>query len=373
MYVPFIDLKAQYRYLKKSIDRAIDDVVENTRFIHGEEVMLFEKEFARYLGASYCIGLNSGTDALILGIRALGLSVGDEVIVPVNTFIATAFGATENSLKPIFVDCDPVDYGIDLLDLKRRITTKTKAIIVVHLYGQPDKLDEIKKIIKDTGREIHLIEDACQAHGALYKGKRVGNFGVFSAFSFYPGKNLGAYGDGGAIVTSDESLAKRVTMLREYGQIRKYYHETVGINSRLDTIQAAVLRTKLPHLDSWNKMRQKWAAYYTKRLQKELPSVKTPMIIPDRKRIFHLYVVEVSRRDGLLRFLNELGIQSLIHYPIPLHMQHAFAHLKHKKGDFPNAEKTADRIISLPMHPDLTKQQVDFVIDSIKQFYKMYA
>lgn len=373
MYVPFVDLKSQYKSLKSSIDRSVADVFRSARFIHGKEVELFEKEFARYLGASFCIGLNSGTDALILGMRALGFSADDEVIVPVNTFIATALGATENNLKPVFVDCDPIDYGIDISDLKRKITSKTKAIIVVHLFGQPDKLDEINKVIKDSGRKIYLIEDACQAHGALYKGKRVGTFGIFSAFSFYPGKNLGAYGDAGAIVTNSSQLAKRLMILREYGQKKKYYHEVLGINSRLDTIQAAVLLTKLPHLDSWNKTRQKWALYYTKRLQKELPYVKTPTLFSDRKGIFHLYVIETVKRNDLIQFLNKRGVQALIHYPVPLHLQHAFAGLKYKQGDFPNSERSADRIISLPMYPDITKKQVDFVIDSIKQFYETYA
>jgi len=365
MKVPFVDLSTQYRTLQKPLTRAIQNVLKDTQFIQGAEVTLFEKEFAKFQGAGYCIGVNSGTDALILGIKALHLPFGSEVIIPVHTFIATALGATQNNLTPVFVDADPDDYGMDLADLKKKITSKTKAIIAVHLYGQPEKIDEIKKIIKDSN--IHLIEDACQAHGAMYKGKKVGTFGVFSAFSFYPGKNLGAYGDSGAVITNYAKVAKQVKLLREYGQEKKYHHTILGTNTRLDTMQAAILRTKLPYLDRWNTLRQKWAAYYSKKLMK---GIMTPKIIVGRRSVFHLYVVQVDKRDNLLRVLIKHGIQTLIHYPIPLHLQPAFKYLGYKKGDFPNAERISRKIISLPMHPDLTKKQVDFVIDTIKKFYE---
>lgn len=367
MEVPFVDLKLQYHSLKQEIDRALEEVIASTRFIHGPEVDLFEKEFEAYVGAGHCITVNSGTDALILGIRALDLKPGDEVIVPVHTFIATPLGVSENGLKPVFVDMDENDYGMDLFDLKKKITSKTKAIIAVHLFGQPEKIDEIKKIIAASGHKIYLIEDACQAHGAFYKGKRVGTFGVFAAFSFYPGKNLGAYGDGGAVVTNDEDIAVRVRLLREYGQKKKYIHETAGINSRLDTIQAAVLRTKLPHLDHWNKLRQKWAAYYSKHLH---ASVRTPITVKDRESVFHLYVIQTDKRDSLLGYLNDAGVQALIHYPVPLHLQGAYKELGYTRGDFPHAELFADRIISLPMYPELTERQVNYVIDCIGEFYK---
>ena len=369
MDVPFVDLKAQYARYKKEFDRAMKSVVTDAHFIHGPEVVEFEKEFASYLGASFCLGVNSGTDALILGIRALGLTPDDEVIVPVNTFIATALGVSENGLKPVFVDMDPSDYGMDLTDLKKKISSRTKAILPVHLFGQPEKLDEIRKIIKASGRDIYLIEDACQAHGAFYKGKRVGTFGIFSAFSFYPGKNLGAYGDGGALVTNDEAIAGKFTMIREYGQKKKYVHESPGINSRLDTIQAAVLLAKLKHLDAWNRKRQKLAEYYSKQLNTQLPGVKTPVLYPDRLSVFHLYVIEVERRDELLTYLNSKGIQALIHYPIPLHLQKAYASLGYKKGDFPNAEHAAERIVSLPMFPELTRAQIDYIVALIRKFY----
>ena len=370
MNVPLVDLTKQYQYLKNDIDKAILKVLTSTRFIHGEEVVKFEKEFAQYLGASHCITVNSGTDALILGMRALDLSPEDEIIVPVNTFIATALGVSENGLKPVFVDNDKNDYGMNLEDLKKKITSKTKAIVIVHLFGQPEKIDEIREIIKASGKNIYLIEDACQAHGAVYKGKKVGTFGIFSAFSFYPGKNLGAYGDGGAIVTNDDTLAVKCSMLREYGQKAKYVHQCLGINSRLDTIQAAVLRVKLPHLDRWNNKRQQIASYYTKQIRKYLPSVLIPHITPGRQSVFHLYVIQVDKRDELLRYLVSQNIQALIHYPIPLHLQEAYAYLGYKKGDFPNAERTAARILSLPIFAELTRSQVDYIILAMRKFYE---
>lgn len=369
MTIPFVDLKIQYQSIKKQIDTAISEVITNTRFIQGKEVSLFEKEFAQFLGAGYCIGVNSGTDALIVGIRALGLHPQDEVIIPVNTFIATALGVSENKLKPVFVDMDPEDYGMDLADIRRKITSKTKAILPVHLFGQPEKIDEINKIIKQSGQKIYLIEDACQAHGAIYKGKKVGSMGVFSAFSFYPGKNLGAYGDGGAIVTNDAKLARAYHMLREYGSKVKYVHETVGTNTRLDTIQAAILRVKLQYLEKWNKKRQQHAALYTTLLHKELPNIKTPPHIFGRESVFHLYVIEVDKRDELLAYLSSHGVQALIHYPIPLHMQKAFADLGYKKGDFPNAEKSSKRMVSLPMFPELTREQITYIVGTMKDFY----
>lgn len=370
MNIPFVDLQSQYQGIKKEIDVAVGTVLSHTKFIQGPEVSQFEKEFAKFIHAKECIGLNSGTDALILGIRALGLTPHDEIILPVNTFIATALGISENKLKPVFVDIDKNDYGMDLEDLKKKITPRTKAIIVVHLFGQPEKIDEIKKIIRKTKQKIYLIEDACQAHGAKYKGKRVGTFGIFSAFSFYPGKNLGAYGDGGAIVTNSATLAKKCRMLREYGQEKKYVHKTVGINSRLDTLQAAILLVKLKHLEDWNKKRQKMARYYSELLREAFPKMKTPLLAKDRLSVFHLYVVEIEKREALLRFLHDEGVQALIHYPIPLHMQAPYKSLGYKKGDFPNIEYAASRILSLPMFPELTQNQAKYVVNSIKKFYE---
>lgn len=368
MNVPFVDLKLQYQRIKKEIDSAVANVFHHTRFIQGPEVSQFEEEFARYNNTKYCIGVNSGTDALILGMRALGLSPGDEVIVPVNTFIATVLGIVENKLTPVFVDIDPDDYGMDLGDLQRKISTKTKAILLVHLYGQPEKLDEIQCIIRDSGHRIYLIEDACQAHGAVYKGKKVGTTGVFSAYSFYPGKNLGAYGDAGAIVTNDDSLAARVKKLREYGQTKKYYHESWGVNSRLDTMQAAVLLVKLRHLEKWNKRRQELAGYYTKSIHSLLPNIKTPIIDTTRLSVFHLYVIEVENRDALVGYLGKRGVTALIHYPVPMHLQKACALLGYKKGDFPNAENASGKILSLPMFPELTKTQINYTLKALSDF-----
>lgn len=368
MHVPFVDLKIQYKRYKREIDHSIADTLAESQFIHGKAVSRFEKDFARYLHAQHCIGLNSGTDALILGFRALELSPGDEVIVQANTYIATALGASENDLKPVFVDCDPLDYGMDINQLKKKINSRTKAVIVVHLFGQPEKMDEIREVIKKSGKRIHLIEDACQAHGAMYHGKKVGTFGTFSAFSFYPGKNLGAYGDGGAVVTGSNALAKKLLLLREYGQKRKYIHVSNGVNSRLDTIQAAILLAKLPHLNAWNASRQKMASYYSDNLRGIVN--KVPVYIPDRKCIFHVYAVEVPKRNALIKELKKQGITALIHYPVPLHLSGTFRYLGYKRGEFPHAEYAADHMVSLPMFPELSRTQADSVIRSIRDFYE---
>ncbi len=367
MQIPFVDLKTQFDSIQNEIEEAVNTVFHATNFIQGSDVSQFENSFAKHHGAKYCISVNSGTDALILGMRALHLSAGDEVIIPVNTFIATSLAASENGFKPVFVDIDPKDYGINLNDLKKKITRKTKAIIVVHLYGQPDKLKEIQKIIKESGKKIHLIEDACQAHSADYKGKKVGTFGIFSAFSFYPGKNLGAYGDGGALVTNNKKIANEVKLLREYGQRKKYYHDIVGTNTRLDTIQAAILNVKLKHLKEWTRARQQAAKWYND-LLKNVSTVQTPAMFKDRMSVYHLYVIQHPKRDKLIKFLGTKGITALIHYPIPLHLQKAYKYLHYKKGDFPHAEKAADKIVSLPMYPELTRDMVEYVVKHIQEF-----
>lgn len=288
MNIPFVDLKAQYDSIQDEIIPKVEEVFKSTKFIQGPDVAIFEESFAKYHDTKYCVGVNSGTDALILGMRALGFAPGDEVIIPTNTFIATALGASENNLKTVFVDIDPDDYGINLEDLRNKITKKTRAIIVVHLYGQPDKLEAIQQIIKESGQDIHLIEDACQAHGAEYKGKKVGSFGIFSAFSFYPGKNLGAYGDGGALLTNDPDLAQKIILLREYGQKKKYHHEIIGTNTRLDTVQAAILNVKLKYLSDWTQKRQQAAKWYSEMLQEMSNSIKTPSLLKDRMSVFHV-------------------------------------------------------------------------------------
>lgn len=368
MAIPFVDLAAQYAGIKKEINPVLQDILNRACFIGGEEVRLFEKEFSAFLGSSQCVTVNSGTDALILGIRALGIGPGDEVLVPANTFIATALGVSENGARPVFVDIDPDDYGLNLDDLRKKITSRTKAVIAVHLYGQPEKIADISSLIAKH-RHIHLIEDACQAHGAEYRQGKAGTFGRFAAFSFYPGKNLGAYGDGGALVTGDPVLAGKFRMLREYGQKKKYYHETTGINSRLDTIQAAVLRVKLKHLAGWNTKRRQHAATYTELLHRNVPSVQTPRDQPQRGCVYHLYVIRTEKRDGLLEYLNRNNIQTLIHYPVPLHLQTAYAYLGYKPGDLPAAERISREILSLPIYPELTEKQIRHIVSVIKDFF----
>lgn len=367
--IPFVDLKAQYKEIKVEIDGAIKKVLLNANFINGIEVEEFEKEFAAYIGTKFAIGVNSGTDALILGMRALELEKGSEVLVPANSYISSALAASENGLKPVFVDIDEKDYGMDMKDLKNKITKKTKAVIVVHLYGLPDKLDKIKEIIDGAKQKIYLVEDACQAHGAKFNNKKVGSFGDFAAFSFYPGKNLGAYGDGGMITTDSSKLNEKLILLRQYGQIKKYYHQTLGVNSRLDTMQAAVLNKKLRYLDSWNKKREKIANYYTEKISKELPNVITPMEFDNRKSSWHIYCVRVIRRDELLEYLHAKKIEALIHYPVPIHLQNAYKFLDYKNGSLPTVEKITKEIISLPLYPQMDKKMVDEIISLIKKFY----
>ncbi len=367
MNVPYLDLKAQYTSIQSEIDDAFSQIFQDMQFIEGNEVTSFEEEFASFLGVKHVISVNSGTDALILGIEALHLSSDDEVIVPVNTFYATAVAVTRNNLHPVFVDCDE-HYGMSLSDLKKKVTAKTKAIIAVHLYGQPDNISGIQQVIRETNKDIVLIEDACQAHGAVYDNKKVGTFGTFSAFSFYPGKNLGAYGDGGVIATNDDALDQKCRLLREYGQTTKYHHESIGVNSRLDSIQAAVLRKKLSHLDVWNSQRSANASFYNECLS-GCSQVVLPAFLPDRQSVFHIYAIRVQKRDALQKYLKDHGVGILIHYPVPLHLSGAFSYLRYKKGDFPMAERCADELLSLPMYPELTKEQIVYVAECIKRFY----
>ena len=369
MNIPLINLRKQYETIKEEIDQAIQDVVLSTRFVGGENVAKFEEEFAAYIGTRYCVSVGSGTDSLILGIRGLGFSGDDEIIVPANTFNASAAGISENRLKPVVVDIDEQDYGINLEDLARKINSRTKAIMIVHLFGQSDKIDGIKKVIKKSGKNILIIEDSCQAHGAYFKNKRVGNFGAFSGFSFYPGKNLGAYGEGGAIVTNSAHLAKICRMFKDHGQITKYKHQVLGINSNLDALQAAILRVKLNHLDNWNALRRKQATYYTRSLKPLNRFVITPNQFPERKSVYHLYVIRVKRRNALLKYLNEKGIGVGIHYPTPLHLQKAYEYLNYKKGDLPVSEKIAKEVLSLPLYPELTKEEIAYTVNCIQQFY----
>jgi len=364
MQINFVDLNKQYSLIKPEIDDAIQRVIKNSSFIGGEEVSAFEEEFAQYCDAHYCAGVNSGTDALKFICMALGIKEGDEVILPVNTFIATALGVSSMGAKPVFVDCEDGTYNIDVKKIEEKITSRTKAIIAVHLYGQPAEMDSIISIAQK--HKLYVIEDACQAHGAFYKNRRVGTFGIASAFSFYPGKNLGAYGDGGAVITNDADMTEKIKKLREYGQEKKYVHTERGTNSRLDGLQAAILRVKLRHLDGWNEKRRNVAACYYDNL-KDL-QIKLPVTMADRNHVYHLFVIETDNRDELLQYMSQKEIFCGIHYPIPLHLQGAYRELGYKEGDFPVSERSASRILSLPVYPELKKEEIRYIKNTINEF-----
>ncbi len=364
MKINFVDLNKQYNQIKSEVDEAIERVIKNSSFIGGDEVSSFEEGFARYCDASCCIGVNSGTDALKFICMALDIKEGDEVILPVNTFIATALGVSSMGAIPVFVDCEKDTYNIDTKKIEEKITSRTKAIIAVHLYGQPAEMDSILTIAQKY--KLHVIEDACQAHGAFYKNRRVGTFGVASAFSFYPGKNLGAYGDGGAVITNDAGITEKIRKLREYGQEEKYVHTEMGTNSRLDGLQAAILRVKLKYLDIWNEERKNVATCYYESL-KDL-QIKLPLTRTDRSHVFHLFVIETDNRNELLEFLKQKEIICGIHYPVPLHFQGVYRKLGYKIGDFPVAERLASRILSLPIYPELEREEVIYVKNAFNEF-----
>lgn len=362
MIVPFLDLKPQYESIKEEIDSAISGVVSSQHFILGSELEAFEEEFAAYLGVKYVVGVNSGTDALILSLLALGIGKGDEVITPVNSFIATTMAIIQTGATPIFVDCDRDTYQIDAQRVEEKISKKTKAILPVHLYGAPFDVGKVKEIAEKNN--LFLVEDAAQAHGATFNGRKVGSFGDLAAWSFYPSKNLGAYGDGGAISTNNEVLYEKLLKLRNYGQVKKYYHETYGINSRLDEIQAAVLRVKLKHLDEWNKKRNLVVEKY----HKLIINYKFQKIVENSKSSYYIFSIESSRRDDLQKYLDKNGIQTLIHYPVPIHLQEVYRYLGYHNGDFPVAEKIADRVLSTPIYAELKSDQQDYVINKLNEF-----
>lgn len=362
--VVFLDLKKQYEEIKLEIDQAISRVVERQYFILGDELQKFEESFAQYLGIKYVCGVNSGTDALILALKLLGIGKGDEVITPTLSFVATTLTITEVGAKPVFVDSDPETYLIDVSKIEEKINKNTKAILPVHLYGNPCDMEKIMMIAKKYS--LKVIEDACQAHGSSINGKKVGTFGDIGVFSFYPGKNLGAYGDGGAMCTNDEELFKKMKMIRNYGQEVKYHHKEIGVNSRLDEIQAAILSVKLKHLDQWNKKRNLVADWYRKYLD---PKIKIQKIIDGNFSCYHVFVVEVENRDKIMVELKNNGIQTLIHYPIPIHLQECYRDLEYKIGDFPIAEKVTSRILSLPMYAELCEDEVKYVCSLVSDFY----
>jgi dTDP-4-amino-4,6-dideoxygalactose transaminase len=367
--IPLVDLKAQLDSIRDEVNQAIGSVVENTSFILGKEVELFENEFAHYIGTNYCVGVGSGTEALHLALRALDIGEGDEIITAANSYIATALAISYVGAKPVFVDIDPKTNNIDPEMVEQRINPNTRAIIPVHLYGHPAEMDQIMAISKK--HNLSIVEDAAQAHGAEYKGKKVGTFGDISCFSFYPGKNLGAFGDGGAIVTNSEVLANKIRILRNYGESKKYYHEEIGYNCRLDAIQAAILRVKLKYLDSWNEYRLNNSRIYNNYL-KDLP-IKTPLDKEYVKNVYHLYVIHVNDRDKVLEFLRSKGVFASIHYPIPIHLQNAYRDLEYRKGDFPITEKYAQEIISLPMFAELKEDQIKYIAETLEEYFKKYS
>lgn len=362
--VPFVDLQAQYATIRDEIQVAINEVLDVSWFILGRHVESFEKKFAEYCGGREAVGVGSGTEALHLALQACEVGPGDEVITVANTFIATALAIDYMGAMPVFVDIDPVTYNIDVAQIESRITPRTKAILPVHLFGQPADLEPIQALAERHG--LYVIEDACQAHGAEYKGQRVGAIGDIGCFSFYPAKNLGAYGDGGLVLTRKSELAERVRLLRNYGQTRKYFHRIRGYNSRLDELQAAVLETKLPHLDDWNDARRHVAARYDAGVN--APHVTLPGVCKDVRHVYHLYVIRTPYRDELREWLSARGIRTQIHYPVPIHHQEACRDLGLPAGTLSVTEQACDEILSLPMYPELTDAQIDWVIESVNAF-----
>ncbi|MBI1910806.1 MAG: DegT/DnrJ/EryC1/StrS family aminotransferase [Deltaproteobacteria bacterium] len=363
MTIPFIDLKRQLATIKDEVQEATARVMESGWFILGNEVEAFEKEFAAYCGVKHCIAVGSGTEALHLALAAFNISSGDEVMTAANSFIATALCISYTGGSPVFADIERGAYTISPSQIIKKITPKTKAIIPVHLYGMPAEMDQITQIASDYG--LKVIEDACQAHGTKYKGVRVGSIGNVGCFSFYPGKNLGAYGDGGALVTNDDELAERLKLLRNYGQTRKYEHTFKGYNSRLDEIQAAVLRVKLKYLDKWNSRRSEIARLYSDLLH------GVNMELPDEyeNSSWHIYPVRTKERDRLQSFLTKNNITTLIHYPVPIHMQNAYKSSRFFEGELPVTEEYAKELLSLPLFPEMTDGEVETVTNRIRDFF----
>lgn len=361
-HVPFVDLRAQARELRDEYHEVFESVTSRAAYTMGPECAEFEAAFAEFCGTEYCAGVSSGTDAVRLALQAAGVGPGDEVVVPVNTFIATAEAVSHAGATPVFVDCLPDTANIDPAAIEQRVTPRTKAILPVHLYGQPADMDAIGTIAERRG--LVVVEDACQAHGARYKGRLCGSFGITAAFSFYPGKNLGALGDGGAVVTSDREADERVKLLRNHGQEDKYTHAAIGYCDRLHNLQAGFLLKKLTRLEAWNEARRAAAALYAERLA-GFAALKSVATLDDVGPVFHLYVVQVADRDRVRDTLLSEGIETGVHYPVPLHLQPAYAHLGHGRGDFPVAEAMADRILSLPMFPEITEEQIDYVTDRL--------
>jgi dTDP-4-amino-4,6-dideoxygalactose transaminase len=362
MKVPFVDLKAQYLSLKGEIDAAVGGVMSETAFIGGKYAAEFETAFADYLGANHCVAVANGTDAIEIALKSVGVERGDEVLLPANTFIATAEGISNIGAKPVFVDIEPAFYNIDPAKIEEKITPRTKAIIAVHLYGLPADMDSIMQIARKHG--LKVLEDTAQAHGATYKGQKAGSFGDAATFSFYPSKNLGAFGDAGAIVTNNDEYATRARLIANHGQSAKNRHTIVGRNSRMDGIHAAVLTVKLPHLDGWLEARRSHARRYDELLRDT--GLSLPAEPEHSRHTYHLYVVQVSERDSVQAKLSHAGVEAGIHYPVALPFAEAYAHFDHEPSDFPVACSQMSRILSLPMYAELTEEQIEYVCDVLR-------
>ncbi len=365
MKVPYLDLQAQYQSIKAEVDQAIASVLDNSAYVLGSSVSVFEADFAKYCQTTVSIGVNNGTNALLLALKAMGIGPGDEVITAANTFIATAAAIAHSGAKPVLVDVDPISRNIDPQLIKMAMSKKTKVILPVHLYGRMADMDRIIAISEEYG--LQILEDSAQAQGAEYKGRRAGSIGLMGAFSFYPGKNLGAFGEAGGITTSDVELADKVRMLRDHGSSKKYHHDLLGYNARMEGIQGAVLGVKLKYLDRWNKARNQVADWYDQEL------AGLPLRLPNRddeySQVFHVYVIETEYREQLQAYLSEHGIPTIIHYPIPIHLQKAFSFLDYRAGDFPITEKLSNEILSLPIFPEMTHEMVQEVSSEIRQFF----
>lgn len=368
MKVPMLDLSEQYQELKSEVLEVLDQVMSSSRFILGDQVKKLEQNIAKYSNTAHGIGCGNGSDAIHIALQALGVGPGDEVITTPFTFFATGGAIARAGAKPVYVDIDPVTFNIDPEKIEAAITEKTKAIIPVHLYGQMADMERIAQIAKKYN--LAVVEDAAQAIGAKHNGKSVGELGTAATYSFFPTKNLGAYGDGGMIVTNDDEVAEKSRVIRVHGSKPKYYHHVLGYNSRLDELQAAILNVKFPHLERWSKLRREKAATYTALLKEKLGDlVVTPVEKEGNYHVYHQYTIRVEKRDELQKYLNEQGVSTMIYYPLPLHVQPVFKELGYKEGDLPNAEKAAKEVLSLPMFPELKTEQQEYVVAKIAEFY----
>ncbi|WP_346916290.1 DegT/DnrJ/EryC1/StrS family aminotransferase [Clostridium sp.] len=364
MNIPYLNFEPMHSEIKNELKEAFNNVLDSQWFIMGKSLEKFENEFAQFCGAKYCIGVGNGLDAIQLILKSYGIGEGDEVIIPSNTYIATALAVSYVGATPVFVEPDIKTLNINTKLIEEKITSNTKAIIAVHLYGRAVEMEYVNEIAKRYN--LKVVEDAAQGHGAYYNGKKVGNLGHAAAFSFYPGKNLGALGDGGAIVTNDEELANKIKALRNYGSFKKYYNEFKGVNSRLDELQAAFLSVKLKKLDKWTSERIRIASRYLTEINNE--KVTLPVLSKKGSHVYHIFPVLCDDRDRLMSYLNENGIVALIHYPVPMHLQKAYEELGFNKGDFPLAEKICGMELSIPLYPGMLEEEIDYVIDTINNF-----